>query len=55
MAAKRTTEHPPCNVGNTESHGCIRLTNGDALDLAASVRRGTVVKFEDQDSPVVPA
>jgi lipoprotein-anchoring transpeptidase ErfK/SrfK len=43
----------PGNIGKTESHGCIRLTNWDALDLAAKVHRGTVVKFEDQDSPVV--
>src|SRR5208283_1474619 len=42
----------PTNIGKTESHGCIRLTNWDAVDLAAMVRRGTVVKFEDEDSPV---
>jgi lipoprotein-anchoring transpeptidase ErfK/SrfK len=44
----------PTNIGKTESHGCIRLTNWDAVDLAAMVRRGTVVKFEDEDSPVAP-
>jgi hypothetical protein len=44
----------PEKIGKTESHGCIRLTNWDAVDLARMVRRGTVVKFEDQDSPVVP-
>jgi lipoprotein-anchoring transpeptidase ErfK/SrfK len=43
----------PGNIGKAESHGCIRLTNWDALDLAAKVHRGTVAKFEDQDSPVV--
>jgi lipoprotein-anchoring transpeptidase ErfK/SrfK len=42
----------PTNIGKTESHGCIRLTNWDAVDLAAMVRPGTVVKFEDEDSPV---
>ena len=42
----------PANIGKTESHGCIRLTNWDAVDLAAMVRPGTVVKFEDEDSPV---
>ena len=42
----------PGNIGNAESHGCIRLTNWDVLDLAAMVHRGTVVKFEEQDSPV---
>ncbi|HLH96222.1 MAG TPA: L,D-transpeptidase [Xanthobacteraceae bacterium] len=44
----------PANIGKTESHGCIRLTNWDALDLAAAVHRGTVVDFADQDSPVAP-
>jgi lipoprotein-anchoring transpeptidase ErfK/SrfK len=33
-------------VSKTESHGCIRLTNWDALDLAARVHRGTAVDFE---------
>src|SRR5215469_16005037 len=42
----------PGNIGNAESHGCIRLTNWDVLDLAAMVHRGTVVKFEEQDSSV---
>ena len=42
----------PTNIGKTESHGCIRLTNWDAVDLAAMVRSGTVVKFDDEDSPV---
>jgi lipoprotein-anchoring transpeptidase ErfK/SrfK len=45
----------PGRIGRAESHGCIRLTNWDALDLAALVHRGTVVKFEDADSPVLPA
>jgi len=36
----------PENVGKTESHGCIRLTNWDALDLAAMVIRGTIVDFQ---------
>jgi lipoprotein-anchoring transpeptidase ErfK/SrfK len=44
----------PRTIGKTESHGCIRLTNWDAVDLAAMVHPGTVVKFEGQDSPVVP-
>jgi len=35
----------PEKVGKTESHGCIRLTNWDALDLAAMVHRGTIVDF----------
>jgi lipoprotein-anchoring transpeptidase ErfK/SrfK len=44
----------PEKIGKTESHGCIRLTNWDALDLAAMVHRGTVVKFEDKASPAAP-
>lgn len=44
----------PDKIGKTESHGCIRLTNWDALDLAAMVHKGTVVKFEDKDSPATP-
>ena len=45
----------PETIGKTQSHGCVRLTNWDAFDLAAMVRPRTVVKFEDEDSPVVPA
>ena len=44
----------PADIGKTESHGCIRLTNWDAVDLAAMVLPGTIVKFEDEDSPVAP-
>jgi lipoprotein-anchoring transpeptidase ErfK/SrfK len=42
----------PEAIGKTESHGCIRLTNWDAVDLASMARPGTVVRFEDEDSPV---
>lgn len=35
----------PEKIGKTESHGCIRLTNWDALDLAGMVHRGTIVAF----------
>ncbi|HEY1943044.1 MAG TPA: extensin family protein [Roseiarcus sp.] len=45
----------PENIGKTASHGCIRLTNWDAVELASMVRPGAIVKFEDQDSPVAPA
>jgi lipoprotein-anchoring transpeptidase ErfK/SrfK len=38
----------PEEVGKTGSHGCVRLTNWDALDLAKRVRRGTPVAFLDQ-------
>ena len=30
----------PENVGKTQSHGCIRLTNWDALDLGAMIKAG---------------
>jgi lipoprotein-anchoring transpeptidase ErfK/SrfK len=36
----------PEKVSKTESHGCIRLTNWDALALASMVHRGTVVDFQ---------
>ena len=35
----------PSTVGRTESHGCIRLTNWDALRLAGLVKPGTKVVF----------
>ena len=37
----------PEKVGKTESHGCIRLTNWNARDLAAHVARGAKVNFKD--------
>jgi lipoprotein-anchoring transpeptidase ErfK/SrfK len=36
----------PEKVGKTESHGCIRLTNWDARDLATRVTRGAQVIFK---------
>jgi lipoprotein-anchoring transpeptidase ErfK/SrfK len=35
----------PGSVGHTSSHGCVRLTNWDALKLASMVGRGTKVEF----------
>ena len=35
----------PSTVGHTQSHGCVRLTNWDALKLAAIVGKGTKVEF----------
>jgi lipoprotein-anchoring transpeptidase ErfK/SrfK len=32
-------------VGKTQSHGCVRLTNWDALTLARLVKKGTPVDF----------
>lgn len=37
----------PERVGKTYSHGCVRLTNWDALQLASMVKKGTVVDFKD--------
>ncbi len=37
----------PAAVGKTQSHGCIRLTNWDALDLAAMADKDTPVSFGD--------
>jgi L,D-transpeptidase catalytic domain len=35
----------PQNVSKTETHGCIRLTNWDALALAKLVHKGTPVEY----------
>jgi len=45
------TSHPE-EVGKTGSHGCVRLTNWDALDLAKRVRKGTPVAFLDETRAV---
>jgi lipoprotein-anchoring transpeptidase ErfK/SrfK len=36
----------PQNIGKTESHGCVRLTNWDAARLAQMVSAGTKVVFQ---------
>jgi len=36
----------PRTIGKTESHGCVRLTNWDALTVAALVKPGTPVVFQ---------
>ncbi len=36
----------PGKVGHAESHGCVRMTNWDALHVAGLVRKGTLVIFE---------
>ncbi|RUU51918.1 L,D-transpeptidase [Mesorhizobium sp. M2C.T.Ca.TU.002.02.1.1] len=38
----------PGQIGTTFSHGCIRMTNWDAEDLAAMVKPGTKVDFKDE-------
>jgi lipoprotein-anchoring transpeptidase ErfK/SrfK len=35
----------PSQIGRSESHGCVRMTNWDALRLAALVREGTPVRL----------
>ena len=37
----------PSKIGKTESHGCVRLTNWDAAELAKLVKRGVSVEFTD--------
>ena len=37
----------PSTVGKTQSHGCVRLTNWDALKLAGLVKVGTKVVFTE--------
>ena len=38
----------PNRIGHSQSHGCVRLTNWDALRLAALVKPGTRVVFTEQ-------
>lgn len=35
----------PALIGKTSSHGCVRLTNWDAAELAKAVSKGTQVEF----------
>jgi lipoprotein-anchoring transpeptidase ErfK/SrfK len=37
----------PSKIGKTESHGCVRLTNWDALKLSTLVKPGTRVVFAE--------
>jgi len=37
----------PATIGRTQSHGCVRLTNWDALKLAGLVKPGTRVVFTE--------
>jgi lipoprotein-anchoring transpeptidase ErfK/SrfK len=38
----------PSKVSKAESHGCVRLTNWDAVLLGSNVKKGTPVVFVDQ-------
>ncbi|WP_429174012.1 L,D-transpeptidase family protein [Ensifer sp. LBL] len=37
----------PSKIGKTQSHGCVRLTNWDATELAKMVSTGVTVEFVD--------
>lgn len=37
----------PSKIGKSQSHGCVRLTNWDATELAKMVKPGVVVEFVD--------
>ena len=37
----------PSTIGRTQSHGCVRMTNWDALKVAALVKPGTRVVFTE--------
>ena len=37
----------PARVGHTQSHGCIRLTNWDAMELAGMVRPGLPAELKE--------
>ncbi|RIX97305.1 L,D-transpeptidase [Aureimonas flava] len=37
----------PSKIGKTNSHGCVRLTNWDATELAKLVKPGVTVEFVD--------
>src|SRR5215204_485944 len=37
----------PSKVSKSESHGCVRLTNWDALQLASIVAKGVIVEFQE--------
>jgi lipoprotein-anchoring transpeptidase ErfK/SrfK len=39
----------PSKVSKTASHGCIRLTNWDALRVASAVAKGTPVDFSGDE------
>jgi lipoprotein-anchoring transpeptidase ErfK/SrfK len=37
----------PGRVGHAYSHGCVRLTNWDAMELASMVKPGTVATLQE--------
>ena len=40
----------PSKISKSESHGCIRLTNWDALQVASAVSKGVVVEFTGDET-----
>jgi lipoprotein-anchoring transpeptidase ErfK/SrfK len=39
----------PTTIGKRQSHGCVRLTNWDAVELGKAVKKGVQVDFVGQD------
>jgi len=39
----------PTLIGKRQSHGCVRLTNWDAIELGRSVKKGVTVEFVGQE------
>ncbi len=39
----------PTTIGKRQSHGCVRLTNWDAVELGKSVKKGVQVAFVGED------
>jgi lipoprotein-anchoring transpeptidase ErfK/SrfK len=39
----------PTTIGKRQSHGCVRLTNWDAIELGKAVKKGVTVDFVGQD------
>ena len=42
----------PTEIGKRQSHGCVRLTNWDAVELGKAVKKGVQVAFVGQDKPI---
>ena len=45
----------PAKISKSESHGCVRLTNWDAKDLAAMAEKGVPVAFLDAGADAMAA
>lgn len=45
----------PHQIGRTQSHGCVRLTNWDAVELGRAVSRGVSVTFVGGETAVAAA